>query len=114
MAIYHLTAKIVTRARGQSAVASAAYRSAEALRDERIGQTFDYSRKQGVEHSEILFPPNAPAWVKDRERLWNEVERAERRKDAQVAREIERWPYRSSSVACSRSSSHATSPLELL
>lgn len=89
MAIYHLTAKIVTRARGQSAVASAAYRSAEALRDARIDQTFDYSRKQGVEHSEILAPALAPAWVKDRERLWNEVEKAEHRKDAQVAREIE-------------------------
>jgi Ti-type conjugative transfer relaxase TraA len=89
MAIYHLSAKIVSRAKGQSVVAAAAYRAAENLYDQRIGQTFDYTRKQGVEHSEILAPEKAPEWVHDRERLWNEVERAERRKDAQLAREIE-------------------------
>ena len=89
VAIYHLSAKIVSRAKGQSVVASAAYRAAENLYDQRIGQTFDYTRKQGVEHSEILAPEGAPEWVQDRERLWNEVERVERRKDSQLAREIE-------------------------
>lgn len=89
MAIYHLSVKIVSRAKGQSAVAAAAYRAGENLYDQRIGQTFDYTRKQGIEHSEILAPERAPEWVHDRERLWNEVEHAERRKDAQLAREIE-------------------------
>lgn len=89
MAIYHLSAKIVARAKGQSVVASAAYRSAGHLHDERIDQTFDYTRKAGVQHTEILAPDGSPAWVYDRERLWNAVERAEVRKDAQLAREIE-------------------------
>lgn len=89
MAIYHLSAKIVSRDKGQSVVASAAYRAGEHLYDQRIGQTFDYTRKQGVEYSEILAPPEAPAWVYDRERLWNAVEQVERRKDSQLAREIE-------------------------
>jgi Ti-type conjugative transfer relaxase TraA len=89
MAIYHLSAKIVSRKEGQSAVASAAYRAAENLYDERIGKVFDYTRKQGVEYSEILAPPEAPAWVHDRQSLWNMVERVEKRKDAQLAREIE-------------------------
>jgi Ti-type conjugative transfer relaxase TraA len=89
VAIYHLSAKIVSREKGQSVIASAAYRSAEHLYDERVGQSFDYTRKQGVEHSEILAPEGAPEWVHNRQQLWNEVERAERRKDSQLAREIE-------------------------
>jgi Ti-type conjugative transfer relaxase TraA len=89
VAIYHLTAKIVSRARGQSVVAAAAYRAGEALHDERYGLTHDYGRKVGVEHSEILAPAVAPAWVYDRAELWNHVEAHEVRKDAQLAREVE-------------------------
>jgi hypothetical protein len=102
MAIYHLRAKILSRSKGQSTVAgaayrsggqtathAAAYRSGEKLRDERTGRTFDYGRKQGIVHTEILAPQNAQNWVYSREALWNRVEVAEKRKDAQVAREIE-------------------------
>jgi hypothetical protein len=89
MAIYHLSAKIVSRKEGRSVVAAAAYRSGEALHDQHVGQTFDYTRKAGVEHTEILAPPDSPSWIHDREALWNAVERVERRKDAQLAREIE-------------------------
>jgi Ti-type conjugative transfer relaxase TraA len=89
VAIYHFAAKIVSRDRGQSAVATAAYNSTSVLHDERIGQTFDFSRKRGGEHAEILAPPTAPSWVHDRETLWNAVEKTERRKDAQLARQIE-------------------------
>jgi Ti-type conjugative transfer relaxase TraA len=89
MAIYHFTAKIISRKRGQSAVAKAAYRSGSALKDERYGITQDYSRKPGVAHTEILAPDGAPAWMHDRESLWNGVEAAEKRKDAQLARELE-------------------------
>jgi hypothetical protein len=49
MAIYHYTQKPVSRRRGQSAVAGAAYRSAENLHDHRLGQAFDYTRRGGVE-----------------------------------------------------------------
>jgi Ti-type conjugative transfer relaxase TraA len=89
MAIYHLSAKVISRAKGQSVVASAAYRSAEELHDQRLGQTFDYTRKGGVEYKAILAPEGAPAWVHDRNALWNAVEQVEKRKDAQLAREIE-------------------------
>jgi ATP-dependent exoDNAse (exonuclease V) alpha subunit len=102
MAIYHLRAKIISRSKGQSTVAgaayrsgghsathAAAYRSGEKLRDERTGRTFDYGRKHGIVHTEILAPENAQNWVYRREALWNQVELAEKRKDAQVAREIE-------------------------
>jgi hypothetical protein len=89
LAIYHLTANIISRGRGQSAVAAAAYRSGVALRDARYGVTHRYSGKPAIAYSEIMAPAAAPAWVRDRERLWNEVEAKESRKDAQLARLIE-------------------------
>jgi Ti-type conjugative transfer relaxase TraA len=89
MAIYHVTAKIISRKRGQSAVAKAAYRSGSALFDQHYGVTQDYSRKVGVAHTEIIAPEGVPAWMLDRENLWNGVEVAEKRKDAQLAREFE-------------------------
>lgn len=89
MAIYHLHVKVIGRKAGSSAVASAAYRSASRLRDERIERTHDFSAKRGVVHSEVMLPQNAPDAWSDRERLWNDVEAFEARKDAQLAREVE-------------------------
>lgn len=89
MAIYHLHVKVIGRKAGSSAVASAAYRSASRLRDERLDRSHDFSAKRGVVHSEIMLPEGAPEHLGDRERLWNEVEAGEVRKDAQLAREVE-------------------------
>lgn len=89
MAIYHFSAKVISRANGSSAVASAAYRSASQLQDERLGRAHDFSNKAGVVHSEILLPQGAPERLTDRATLWNEVEAGEKRKDAQLAREVE-------------------------
>ena len=89
MAIYHFSAKVISRAVGSSAVAAAAYRSADRLRDERLGRSHDFSNKAGVVHSDVLLPEGADEQWRDRERLWNDVEAAELRKDAQLAREIE-------------------------
>ncbi|QEN84761.1 Ti-type conjugative transfer relaxase TraA [Labrys sp. KNU-23] len=89
MAIYHLHVKVIGRKAGSSAVASAAYRSASRLRDERLDRSHDFSAKRGVVHSEVLLPDGAPEAWSDRERLWNDVEALEIRKDAQLAREVE-------------------------
>jgi Ti-type conjugative transfer relaxase TraA len=89
MAIYHLHVKVIGRNSGSSAVASAAYRSASRLRDERLDRSHDFSAKRGVVHSEVMLPGNAPEAWSDRERLWNDVETFEVRKDAQLAREVE-------------------------
>ena len=89
MAIYHLHVKVIGRKAGSSAVASAAYRSASRMRDERIDRVQDFSGKRGVVHSEIMLPDSAPEHLGDRERLWNDVEAFEVRKDAQLAREVE-------------------------
>ena len=132
MAIFHMRAQVISRSAGRSAIAAAAYRAGERLRDERTGQMHDYSRKAFVEHREILapgnapawmhdraayragerlrdertgqmhdysrkayvehreilVPENAPAWMHDRAALWSGVEAAEKRKDAQLAREV--------------------------
>jgi Ti-type conjugative transfer relaxase TraA len=89
MAIYHLHVKVIGRKAGSSAVASAAYRSGSRLRDERLDRSHDFSGKRGVVHSEVMLPENAPQAWSDRERLWNDVEAFEVRKDAQLAREVE-------------------------
>ncbi|CDX55601.1 putative Conjugal transfer protein, traA [Mesorhizobium plurifarium] len=89
MAIYHLHVKVIGRKAGSSAVASAAYRSASRLRDERIDRSHDFSAKRDVVHSEVVLPESAPEAWSDRERLWNDVEAFELRKDAQLAREVE-------------------------
>jgi MobA/MobL family len=89
MAIYHLNAKVISRGKGKSATAAAAYRAAEKIYDERTGLTFDYSRKIGVYATEIIAPDHAPNWVCDRARLWNEVELFENRKNSRLAREFD-------------------------
>jgi len=89
MAIYHFNAKVISRGKRSSAVAAAAYRSASRLYDERIGRNHDFSNKTGVIHSEIMLPDGAPERLNDRLTLWNEVEAGEKRKDAQLAREVE-------------------------
>jgi Ti-type conjugative transfer relaxase TraA len=90
LAIYHLSMKPIARSSGRSAVASSAYRSGECLTNERDGLTHDFTRRHGVEHSEIVIPQGVEAeWAKDRSALWNAAEQAENRKDARVAREFE-------------------------
>ena len=89
MAIYHFSAKVIGRGTGRSAVAAAAYRSASRLEDERLGRHHDFTNKAGVVHSEVMLPEGAPERLRDRETLWNEVEATEKRKDAQLAREVE-------------------------
>jgi Ti-type conjugative transfer relaxase TraA len=89
VAIFHFSAKLISRAGGSSAVASAAYRSASRLHDARLDRPHDFTNKAGVIHSEILLPEGAPERWRDREALWNAVEATEKRKDAQLAREVE-------------------------
>jgi len=73
---------------GANVVAAAAYRSACRLQDDRLERPQDFTAKAGVIHSEILAPDNTPARWRDRQILWNEVDRGERRKDAQLARDV--------------------------
>lgn len=79
---------VIGRANGHSAVAAAAYRAGEKLRDEGTGQEHDYSRRHGVAHSEIMLPADCDERLADRSYLWNEVEASEKRKDAQLCRSV--------------------------
>lgn len=89
MAIFRLSATVISRAKGRSSIAAAAYRSGSQLSDERTGLVHDYTRKSDIQHSEILVPEGSPAWSQDRPSLWNAVEAGERRRDAQLAREVQ-------------------------
>lgn len=86
MAIFHSHVAIVKRSAGHSSIAAAAYRTGERFIDERTGEIYDYKKRGGVVHSQIFAPDNTPDWACDRHRLWNEVERVEQRKDAQLCR----------------------------
>ena len=101
MAIYHLHVKIIGRSDRCSVIAAAAYRAGEKLHNMlessayRSGETheskgiiFDYSRKKGVVHTEIILPSNAPLDYLSRVNLWNAVEISEKRKNSQTAREV--------------------------
>ena len=89
MAIYHCSIKVISRGKGKSAVAAAAYRAGEKITNQFDGMTHDYTHKGGVVHTEILLPDHAPAEYADRATLWNAVEKIEKAKNAQLAREIE-------------------------
>jgi hypothetical protein len=79
MALYRCEASIISRGKGQSVVAAAAYQARARLYNEQDGLTKDYTRHHGQEllESGIYAPKNAPDWVFDREQLWNAAERAE-------------------------------------
>ncbi|MBU2956796.1 MobA/MobL family protein [Paracoccus sp. C2R09] len=79
---------MISRSQGRSATAAIAYRVAERIEDRRTGLVFDYAKRGGVDHTEILAPDHAPDWVSNRSELWNRVEEAETRKNSQVAREV--------------------------
>lgn len=89
MAIYHFSVKDIGRGKGRSAVACAAYRSGEKLNCERYGLEQDYTKKQGVEFKKIYAPENAKKELLDRQSLWNEVEKVEKRVNSNLAREFE-------------------------
>ena len=89
IAIYHCSIKIISRGKGKSAVAAAAYRSGEKLINDYDGVIHDYTRKSGISHTEILLPAHAPPEFADRSTLWNAVEKIEKAKNSQLAREIE-------------------------
>ena len=89
MAIYHCSLKIISRGAGKSVVAAAAYRAGEEITNEYDGITHDYTRKGGVVHTEILLPECAPKEYAGRSVLWNAVEKIEKAKNSQLAREIE-------------------------
>lgn len=88
MAIYHLHVQTIGRGAGRSAVAAAAYRSTTRLTDNETGIICDYTKKNKAKACGIAAPLDAPKWVMDREKLWNEVQKKENRKNSQFA-----WEY---------------------
>jgi Ti-type conjugative transfer relaxase TraA len=94
MAVCHFALQAISRGKGRSAIAAAAYRSGTALTNEATGKRHDYSRRVSSGEidpgeTDILVPEGVAAtWALDRSALWNAAEQAERRKDSRVATEI--------------------------
>jgi len=86
MAIFHMQVKICSRAKGNSVVALAAYNARERIVEEKTGEVFNYSKKNDLVHSAIILPENAPKRFSDRATLFNELDKKETRKDAQLSR----------------------------
>ena len=83
-----MSAKVVSRGAGRSAVAASAYLSCSRMYNDYDGIQHDYTRKHGLAYQEVLLPPMAPPEWRDREKLWNAVEQAEKTKDSRLAREF--------------------------
>ena len=73
----HFDIKVVQRGEGQSAVAAAAYQSGEKLYSQYDRETKSYESKEGITHTEIMLPSNAPRESAARNMLWNAVEKIE-------------------------------------
>ena len=89
MDFFHFHIQMIQRSTGRSAVAAAAYRSGARIVNTWDGTVHDYTRKQHVVYNEVMLPANAPPHFADRRMLWNSVEWAEKKRDAQLAREVE-------------------------
>ncbi|TDG79048.1 hypothetical protein C5L31_001888, partial [Secundilactobacillus malefermentans] len=87
MAIFHMSFSNISAGKGRSAIASSAYRSGEKLFDNQEGCHYFYARSVMPE-SFILTPKNAPEWASDREKLWNEVEKNDRKSNSRYAKEF--------------------------
>ncbi|MCG0742981.1 nickase [Lactiplantibacillus plantarum] len=87
MAIFHMSFSNISAGKGRSAIASAAYRSGEKLFDNQEGRHYFYARSVMPE-SFILTPKNAPEWASNREQLWNEVEKKDRKSNSRYAKEF--------------------------
>ena len=87
MAIFHMSFSNISAGKGRSAIASAAYRSGEKLFDDKEGRNYFYPRSVMPE-SFVLAPKNAPEWASDRQKLWNEVEKKDRKANSRYAKEF--------------------------
>jgi len=106
-----LDVKTIGGNKGRSSIGAAAYRAGEKLRNEHDGNIHDYTRRRSsvsasayrsgedinnhdytrkgrIVHNEIMLPSHAPESFRDRNTLWNSVEKSERNHNARTGREI--------------------------
>jgi Ti-type conjugative transfer relaxase TraA len=88
MAIQFARARYLSRTTGGNAVRSAAYNERAAIASDHTGEVYYFKHRDAPEHHEVLLPEGAAQKFVDSAVLWNAAEAAEKRKDAQVAREI--------------------------
>ncbi len=82
----HFDIQVISRGKGRSVIAAAAYQSGETLFSQYTGTWESGEHQERIVHKDILLPPNAPREYADRQTLWNAVDAAEKAQDAQTAR----------------------------
>ncbi len=91
MSIMFFKVRSLSRSKGHSAIAKAAYISRDKIKDNRTGKQHDYRKVAGLKYAEILLPDSMRGaegdWARDRRTLWNEAEQIETRRNARVGRE---------------------------
>ena len=87
MAIYHCSIQNISRSDGRSIVACAAYRAGEKLYCDTYGKEQDYTKKTGIEYTQIFAPDGANPDLLNRQNLWNQAEQSELKKDGSIKQE---------------------------
>lgn len=85
MALFHFHVDQISRGKGQSAIAAAAYRAGSKMFSEYYNEFSDYTKRQDVICSDIFIPEYVPERLKDRATLWNEIEKIEKNPRSQLA-----------------------------
>lgn len=87
MAMFHLSFNMLKRSAGKSSCYLAAYNARTKIEDDRTGDVYDYSYRSDLFHHCILAPEHTPLNIVENSAvLWNEIEKIEKRKDAQLSR----------------------------
>jgi len=93
VAKYFLLVKVFSRAKGSRVTRAAAYRAGERIHDDRTSESYNYSDRRDIIHSEIILPEGVSQtsdieWARNRAKLWNAAEKAGNRRNSRLGREV--------------------------
>jgi len=93
LAKYFLLVKVFSRAKGSRVTRAAAYRAGERIHDDRTSESYNYSDRKDIIHSEIILPEGIShtsdiEWARNRAKLWNAAEKAGNRRNSRLGREV--------------------------
>ncbi len=88
MALFSLHCSIISRGKGGSIIGTGAYNNRLRLKESRTGKVYNYSARKDILAKGLLLPENAPQRLHDFQKFFEELDAAEKRKDAQLARDI--------------------------
>lgn len=88
MAIFSMNISNVSRAKGSSSCATLSYITAEKVRDDRLGQSFNFGRRERVLEVGTILPDGAPEDYRNPAVLFNAIEAYDAAVNARPAKKI--------------------------